>query len=205
MIRFLILLGFIYFVFCHSVHSNIIDRCSRYFRSDPIKYNLSKNTKWNNSYAQELFSSVYQQISQLEKKEFSDKEIKNYTSQLERLINFIHTSSSSDVTNRLDRMGSHLSSAIKAFPEIVSFVQSDKFLSYPLNANQILQLILSTFSQHIEAYLKHPHPDQLDWPRIQTILEQISFFKDQPNIFSLYKITRAIRQKYSVREYINCK
>ena len=207
MIKHVIALFFIGFSFCALSSSHFLSKCHLLFRSDDsVKYNLSENASWTNSYAQEFFSFVYQQFPLLEGQALSLMEIKIYVSYFEKLIRQLESSSNSSVQSRLELMNSHLSGAVKAFPVIVSFVNGGRASEYEsLDANTIVKLALSTFSQHIMAYLTHPKAERLDWPRMNLILKSISDFKDKPGVFSLYKIKRAIQGKYSLNEYINCK
>jgi len=185
----------------------LINRCWSFFHSDPINYKLSRDTKWNNDYAKDLFFHVYQTLPLLENKNLSKKEIKTYIQELESTINIINSSSFNGVMgNFLELVNSRLSVAINAFPDIVAFIQKGGATSYPaLETNVILKLILTTFSRHIKVYLTSHHPENLDWLRFNTILTSISEFKQKPNVFSLYKIKRAVREKYSLEQYINCK
>ena len=206
-IKCVIALFFIGFCFCALSSSHFLSKCHWLFRSDDsVKYNLSENASWTNSYAQEVFSFVYQQIPLLEGQVLSHTEVKNYMSYFEKLIDQLESSSDSSVRSRLELMNSHLSGAVKAFPMIVSFINGGRASEYEsLDANTVVKLVLSTFSQHTMAYLTHPKVERLDWPRMNLILKSISDFKDKTDVFSLYKIKRAVLQKYSLNEYVNCK
>lgn len=202
MIKISIFLIFTSFI-SHSL--GLLDRCRGLFQPEVIEYNLSKDVKQDNPYTAEVFSFVYQKLPTLAESGLSNREITNYVSQFEGLIDLMN-SSSPDMNSRLELMNSHLSSALKAFPEILSFIQSGKASSYPsLDTNTILKLVLSTLGQHTRTYLAHHHANELDWSRLSLILKSIADFKTKPNAFSLYKIKRAVEQKYSVREYISCK
>ena len=205
MMKYLIGLFFMSLIFYSEGQPSFLSRCYNSFRSTPVQYSLSENTNWSNPYAKELFSSVYQQLSTLEGKVLSPSEMKNYIFHLEKLMNHMESSSDSDIKNRLAFMNSHFSDAIKAFPIIVSFIKSSKASEYEsLDTDTIIKLILATFSWHTMAYLTHPQVERLDWARMNKILKSISDFKDKRNVFSLYKIQRAVRQKYSIREYLHC-
>jgi len=203
MIKFLIL--FISYSSYSMSGTSFMDRCLSYFKSPDVKYNLSPKQGENNVYSKNLYFFVYRQLHHLEQKELSVKEAQNYVSQLENLIELINSPTLKNQQN-LKLIKEELLLATKAFPKIVSFVKSEKILDYPdLDKNLILKLVLSTFSKHIKAYLTHPQVQQLDWARLNVILQSISEFGEKANAFSFYKIKRAVRQKYDLKEYINCK
>lgn len=205
MMNYLIVLFFIGLVFYSEGQPGFLSKCYTFFRSDPVEYSFSGNTKWSNPYAQELFSSVYQQLPALEGKVLSPSETKKYILYFEKLMNHMESSADSDIKHRLDFMNSRWSDAVKTFPLIVSFVNNGQASEYEsLDTKTVIELMLSTFSRHTIAYLTHPQIDRLDWERMGKILKSISDFKGKMDIFSLYKIQRAIRQKYSVKEYLNC-
>ncbi len=217
MIKYLTLLFFIIFVFYSSASSSLLEKCKTVFRSDPVKYNLFLKDKWTSAYSKELFSSVYKEMPLL-KGILSDTEMNFYVSVLEEAITYFEKETlkqiefphQSDLKTRMklmdsDSMNPKLFNAMKSFPEIVRFLKSGKAKDYEaLDTEVILKIILSTFSQHMVTYLTHSLKE-LDWTRLNLIIKSISDFKDQPNAFSLYKIQRVVKEKYSIKEYINCK
>ena len=209
----------IFFIFCSPsgasiglfVSTNTLNRCINIFKqapSEPIVFSKQKNP-----YSKALDVSVYQQISLLEGV-LSKKELQYYTASLVKTIqqfeNGSHKLSDAAFQTRINLMNSNLKSrqlltAIRTFPKMVQFAQSKEAHRYEfLDTNRILKLVLSTFSQHILSYLTHP-VNKLDWARFNYIVNSIAEFNRSPDIFSLYKIQRAIKEKYSLREYLNCK
>lgn len=206
MIKSLTILFLMGFTFYTLAEQNFLSRCYNRFRSSSVRYNLPENPQWASPYAKELFSSVYEQLPILEGKVLSVKETQQFVSHFEKLINHMESSSNPNIEGRLNFMNSRWSDAVRAFPLIVSFVNSGKTAKYKsLDVNTIIKLILSTLGHHTMAYLTHSESESLDWPRIGLILKSISEFESEPSVFSLYKIKRAIVGKYSLNEYINCK
>ena len=184
----------------------VLDKCFKSFRSGPVKYNLSESTDLKSPYSRELFSFVYRNIPFLEDTVLSPKDTNLFVSHLEKLIEHIESSPDLNVKSRLDLMNSRWSDAVEAFPLIVSFINSGNTNGYvSLNTKTIVKLILSALGHHTMAYLTHSKEGKLDWARMSLILRSISEFKNTPSVFSLYKIKRAVEEKYSVNEYINCK
>ena len=170
------------------------------------QYDLSNSSKWNHPYSAEVFSSVLHQLDFLEGEVLSKKEIANYKQGFESSITQIESFFKGSSTAQWDFIGAHWLSAVEAFPMIVSFINSNKTFKYEsLDTKTIIKIILATFNQHTVAYLTHPETESLDWPRFLSILKSISYFKNNSNVFSLYKIKRAVQGKYSVNEYIHCK
>ncbi len=194
------------FMFYAQGEPAFFSRCHDLFRSGPAKPRLSENTVWSSPFAKELFSFVYQQLPLLKEGLLSSSEIKKYTAHLEKLLGQLERPSDLELKGRMDLIGPHLSSAVRAFPDIVSFINSGQASKYEsLDAGLTLRLALSALSRHVIAYLTHPIGERLDWERMSKILKSISDFKDQKSAFSLYKIKRAVGEKHSLYEYINCK
>lgn len=187
-------------------NQSVSNKCFGFFRSRPVKYNLSENTDLTSAYSMELFSAVYRKLPSLEGTVLSRGETNLFVSHIEELIRHIESSSDFNVRSRLELMNSRWSSAVEAFPAIVSFVNSGKTNEYEsLDTKTIVKLVLSALGHHTMAYLTHPKTEVLDWPRMSFILKSIAEFTNQPSVFSLYKIKRAVEGKYSLNEYINCK
>jgi len=190
-------------VFSYSFIANASLECQKLFKPQNIEYKLSTKSVFTNPYAQDLFSSVYMSLSFL-KTELSDSELKFYINFIEQTINLLENSSdhlghSMHLMERFD-----LSKAIKAFPDIIHFLKSDQVSKHEfLDKQTILKLIVATFSQHLWTYFTHPS-NKLDWARFERIIKSIAHFESQPNVFSLYKIQRVIKEKYSLKEYISC-
>ena len=230
MVRYFALLFIVFFSFYSGGSSNFLIRCYKNFRpglgnpsglkiSVPIeekkpknsnrigiKYNLSEKTQWKNSKAGELFSFVYQQLPLLQENRLSPLEQKRYISDLEGLIHLLESDLSSDVKSRLKLIGSQWSSAVRAFPAIVSFMNSGKAAEYRfLDASTILKLVILSFGRYTRAYLTHSSAHSLNWSAFQMILKSISDFKDNPSVIALYNIERAVRENFSILNFINCK
>ena len=122
--------------------------------------------------------------------------------------NLIHEleKNSNQYNQRLQLLDPYLTPALNNMSDITSFiVKNDLSVKYEsIDTQTTLKLMLSTFSQHLHAYLSHPNPKNLDWSRFRTILENIANFRKEQGAFSLYKIYRSVREKYSLEEYINC-
>ena len=156
----------------------ILNKCRGFFQIKSVQYSLHhQNKTLQNSYSQLIFEQVYQQIPLLEETTLSIQEKQKYILQLEKLIQNLEKNSL-QTNNRLLLLDPYLTPALKNTPDIISFIKSDSALKYEsLDAKTVLQLILSTLSQHLMSYLKHPHSQQLDWPRIKLILKSISNFQ----------------------------
>ena len=70
--------------------------------------------------------------------------------------------------------------------------------------SKVTQAIFSIFSKHLPVVLKQDL-QQVDWPRINLILQAVANFDSQNPRFSLYKVKRAIEGRYSLREFILCR
>ena len=183
----------------------MLDKCHKIFKPQTIQQSLNKESPLQNSYSQLLFEKVYQQIPSLEETGLSKTEMKRYNLLLEQLIQALEKGSHQQ-SQRLQLLDSYLTPALKKAPEILSFIKSDTAVKYEsLDKQMILKLMLSTFSQHLRSYLKHPETEKLDWARFRIILESISSFSNKQPAFSLYNIYRSVREKYFLEEYINCK
>ena len=206
MIKFLIHLFFAGLALSAPVESRLLAKCQKIFRSLSATDHLSNKAQWAYPQSQLLFNSVYQQMSFLKGLDFSPAEINFFQKRLEETIHYIENSKEESLKNRLDFMEPHFSSAVEAFPLILSFINQGGTAQYKaLGEKSLIQLLLSALSRHTLAYLRHPQAEKLDWPRINLILNHISEFKEKPNVWTLYKIKRAVLQKYSLKEYINCK
>ncbi len=205
MIKYFIALFCMGLALSYRGESTLSKKCHTLFQTGE-QYDLPKSSKWNHPYSAQVFSSVLHQLEFLEGKALSKKEIANYKKGFESSINQIESFFRGSSTAQWDFIGAHWLSAVEAFPKIVSFINSNKSSEYEsLDTKTIIKIILATFSQHTVTYLTHPEAEKLDWPRFLLILKSISYFKDNSNGFSLYKIKRAVRGKYSVNEYIHCK
>ncbi|MCZ0933505.1 MAG: hypothetical protein OXJ52_10210, partial [Oligoflexia bacterium] len=116
-------------------------------------YSLNKGALLQNSYSQQLFTQVYQQLPLLERGELSQKEAQEYVLQLEQLIQHLEKNLS-QTDKRLQLLDSYLTPALENIPNIISSIKSDSTLKYEsLDTQVILRLVLSTLSQHLFAYL----------------------------------------------------
>ena len=88
-------------------------------------------------------------------------------------------------------------------PEIVEFVNG---LSEEKAAlfQPIAEAVFSAFGKYVPAALKSEDYEENDWERINFILKSIAEFNINDAEFSLFKIKRAIRRRYSFREFILC-
>lgn len=185
--------------------ANASIKCFNIFKTKKVIYSLNKDSPLTSSYSKLILKKVYQQLPLLEGIELTYKETQNYTLQLEQLIQLLEKNSN-QTEKRLELLDSYLTPALKKLPKIISFVKSESALKHEsLDTQTILRLTLSTLSLHLYTYLTQPKIKNLDWPRLRTILESVSNFDSKQPAFSLYKIYRSVREKYSIEEYINCK
>ena len=197
---------FVIILFINSaVSASLSSKCLKIFKSKKAIYSLNDKSLLQNPYSQTVFQQVYQQLPLLEESDLSQKETQKYILQLERLIQ--HLEKDLNQTNRrLKLLDSYLTPALKKLPNIISSIKSEPALKHEsLDTQTILHLTLSTFSRHLLAYLTHSKIESLDWARLRVILESIAGFSEKQQAFSLYKIYRSVREKYSLEEYINCK
>ena len=195
----------VFLYFSASAKISVLDKCREMFKSKNVQQSLNKETALKNPYSQLLFEKVYQQIPSLEGTGLSKTEMNKYNFLLEQLIQKLEKGSYQQ-NQRLQLLDSYLTPALQKTSEIISFIKSDTAVKYEsLDTQMVLQLILSTLSQQLLAYLTHSKTEKLDWARFRIILESISSFSAQQPAFSLYKIYRSVREKYSLEEYINCK
>ena len=199
------LLLFIALFFSPLANTSLSDKCLGLFKTKNTVYSLNKNTTLTNSYSQKLYKYVYQQLPTLEGEALSHKETQQYILQLEQLIQLLEKNLNQS-NKRLQLLDSYLTPALKKLPNIISFIKSESALKHEsLDTQTVLRLTLSTFSKHLHTYLTHSKTKSLDWSRLRVILESIASFNKQQPAFSLYKIYRSVREKYSIKEYINCK
>ena len=197
------------FVFCSfSANPSLSDKCSKLFESQSSRsrseIQLSQNKAGENLYAHEVFFSVYKNLVSL-KGVLPPAEIQSYVSQLEKVMDLFENHSSHMKPRLKVLEDSQFLESLKSFPKMIEFIKSDKVKNYEsLDTQNIIKLVLSTFSQHTLTYLTHSK-DKLDWSRFQVIIKSISDFNNEPSVFTLYKIQRAVKEKYSIKEYINCK
>ena len=196
---------FVSLYFSANAKISLLDKCHKIFKPKTVQQSLNKETSLQNPYSQLLFEKIYQQLPLLEGTGLSKTEMKKYNLLLELLIQKLEKGSYQQ-NQRLQLLDSYLTPALQKAEEILSFIKSDTAVKYEsLDTQMILRLILSALSQHLFSYLTHPKTEKLDWARFRTILESISSFSEKQPAFSLYKIYRSVREKYSLEEYINCK
>ena len=97
-----------------------------------------------------------------------------------------------------------LEEGIRKTPEIMEFVmglsEEKKALFQP-----IAEAVLATFGKYVPAALKSENYEKNDWEWINFILKSIAEFNINDAEFSLFNIKRAIRERYSFREFILCR
>ena len=192
-------------LFNPTSQAGLADKCYKIFKVKNITYSLNNSHSLKNPYSQLIFEKVYKQLDSIEGNRLSKTETQKYVLQLESLVKYLETNSAQK-DKRLNLLDPYLSPALKKLPDMISFIKSESALKYEsLDTQTILHLTLSTFSRHLHTYLSHPKVDNLDWPRLRKILESISSFNTEKPAFSLYKVYRSVREKYSIKEYINCK
>ena len=190
------------YLFSPLAKVSLPDKCFKLFKTKSTVYSL--HSPLQNTYSKKIFEQVYQQLHLIEGTELSQKETQIYILQLEQLIQLLEKNSE-QTQKRIKLLDSNLTPALQQLPNIISFIKNESAKHESLDTQTILRLTLSTFSLHLYTYLSKPNSKSLDWARLRVILESIASFKDGQQAFSLYKIYRSVREKYSIQEYINCK
>ena len=94
---------------------------------------------------------------------------------------------------------------LRKMPGMVEFANTVSKDKAPY-VQKIVQSVFTTFGKHIpKALTEGKIYEEIDWPRINLILQSIAEFDRNKPEFSLYKIKRAIEGRYSLREYILCR
>ena len=181
-----------------SVFSNPIQKCLSVFTKS-MEYKLLSSAEFKSDYSKELFSGLYKQIEH--SSSLTKKEKQRFILETEKTIRFIESHSNN---RRLKVLSPQLLSALSAFPEIFEFTEKGLSPSSYLDTKTAFKVSLASLTYYIRAYLSH-ESQNLDWGRLNTILSSIAQFKEEPNSVSIYKILRAVREKHSLNEYINCR
>ena len=178
--------------------SQSIIRCMDIFsKSKSLEYKLSSKTELTNPYSKELFLNLYQQIEN--NSLLSKKEKQEFILNTEAIIHFIE---SHPHNQKLEVLTPQLLSAVQSLPAIFEFTKNPS--SSYLDTTTALKVVLVSLTRYTRAYIMQ-ESNHLDWPRLHKILSVIAHFKTNPNAFSLYKILRAVREKHSLKEFINCR
>ena len=147
--------------------------------------------------SKELFLKLYQQIEI--QPLFSKKEKEELILKTEQIISFIESHPNNP---QLKMVIPHLLSAIESLPLLFDYAKNS---SNPyLDSISTIKVVSVILTRYTWAYL-HEESNHLDWPRLGKILSTIADFKSKPNDFSFYKILRAVREKHSIKELINCR
>ena len=102
---------------------------------------------------------------------------------------------------RLKSLEPLLLKALQETSKILSFLENTP--SPYLNKKQSVQIIFTSLTKFVRVHLSHPDEESLiDYSRYKKILTSIGAFDN--NLFSIYKITRAVKEKHSIYEYLNC-
>ena len=158
----------------------------------------------NNS---KLESNLKEQIEQIEQtKLLNTKEKQSLLTELDKTIHFIRNQNSTPRNEirkrtRLQGLELLLLKALEETPKILNFLENTP--SPYLNKKQSVQIILTSLTKFVRVHLNHPDEESLiDFSLYKKILTSIGAFDN--NLFSIYQITRAVREKHSIYEYLNC-
>ena len=158
-----------------------------------------------NSYSLTLQSVLKEEIAKT--KILSDKEKKAFFKELEQTIAYIENKDLAQADKskqgaRLKVLEPLLMRSVQMTPSIISFLENES--SPYLNKEQALKIIFITLTKYVKIYLSHPDKESdIDFKRFEKIISTIEKFNGSS--FSIYKIIRAVREKHSLYEYLNCK
>ena len=158
-----------------------------------------------NPYSLKLHSVLKEEIAKT--KILSDKEKKAFFKELEQTIAYIENKDLAQADKskrgaRLKALEPLLMRSVQMTPSIISFLESES--SPYLNKKQALKIIFITLTKYVKIYLSHPDKESdIDFKRFEKIISTIEKFNGSS--FSIYKIIRAVREKHSLYEYLNCK
>lgn len=165
----------------------------------------------------DFFSSVYDQVSNpltknlvesyqvaYELKLFdSRKQVKQFSKGLKDMVEFLERSPTHKEKEVLNNLNISIDMLIYRTSEIMEFIKQSS-PEEALYFSKITQAIFSIFSKHLPVVLKQDL-HQVDWPRMNLILQTVANFDSQNPRFSLYKVKRAIEGRYSLKEFILCR
>lgn len=158
-----------------------------------------------NSYSLKLRSSLKEEVKNTAL--LSNKEKQKFLKELDQTISYLESKGLSvEAGNRrsarLKVLEPLLFKSLEAAPSIHRFLKESE--SPYLNKKQALEIILITLTKYVRVYLNHPAKEfDIDFKRFEKILSNIAEFNG--GAFSVYKIIRSVREKYSLYEYLNCK
>ena len=134
----------------------------------------------------------------------SKRQIKEFSDGLKKTVKFLERSSTTQREQEtLNNLVVSMEILIHKTSEITEFVKQSS-AEEALYFRKITQAVFSVFSKHLPMVLKQD-PQQVDWPRINLILQEVANFDPQNPRFSLYKIKRSIEGRYSLKEFILCR
>lgn len=181
-------------------HAKFLEACKNLFISPKLKIQWSSKQKFTQPYSQKLFDKLYSTVSNWNI--LSQTEKQKYIIEIEKSISFIE--SHSHTYEKLNIMNPQLIKAIEAFPQLLKFVNENQNQAH-LNTKQSLEIALVSLTKYTMAFIKHNNNDKLDLARWSAIMQAIANFEKEPNAFSVYKIIRAVKEKHSLYEFLNCK
>ena len=97
-----------------------------------------------------------------------------------------------------------METGITKIPEIMEFV-SELSEEKAVLFQPVAEAVFAVFGKYVPAALKSKDYEKNDWERINFILKSIAEFNRNDAEFSLFKIKRAIKGRYSFREFILCR
>ena len=199
-----LMIKFLFIFFSFFAISKPDDRCLKQF-NDVKPENPIELSRLENPYSLKLNSTLHTAISNT--KFLSPKEKKAFFKELKQTISYIESKDLGHTHRekrnaRLKALESMILQAVKTSPIILSFLEQTS-LPY-INKKQVAEIIFITLTKYVRVHLSHPKEEaNIDFKRFEKIISSIAHFNW--NAFSIYKIIRAVREKYSLHEYLNCK
>jgi len=148
-----------------------------------------------------LIEGLREQLDQTQL--LSQREKKAFLKEIEFALDYLKTENPGpNHKARLEVLEPSIRKAFEVFPSIVSFLEAKPPVH--LDKKQVLKVIVMTLTKYVRVYLSHPDDTlNIDFARFTKTLSSIAEFND--NAFSLYRVIRSVREKYSLHEYLNCK
>ena len=132
------------------------------------------------------------------------KELRGLEAGMLNFIQFLEKSPS-----RRERMApispEFLSGSLQKIPEITAFANQTEGAEGVV-FQQTAQAVFAAFGKHLPAALKAEDWTKVNWGGLNFVLQSIAEFDIEANpAFSLYKIRRAVKRQWSLREFILCR
>ena len=99
-----------------------------------------------------------------------------------------------------------LSESLRKIPSIAAFAGNQAEGAEGIVFQQTVQAVFAVYSKHLPAAFKAKDWTKVNWAGLNAVLQSIAEFDiETAPAFSLYKIRRAVKRQWALREFILCR